>query len=487
MHIFLSYPREYSGEADAISVRLRVAGHRLFFAPDELPAAGAYDDPIRRSILNSDLVIFLLGPEFFVAGRYTLTELEIARKKWPSPAGHVLPVLVRQMQIEHLPGYLRAISVLEPKGDAAAEIVAVVGELRKRSKKRFSLGLAATTVLLLLTLAVGTVLVKDYLKLRSRVASTLRGRESITGPTTKHVFRERAQGWGVSPLGVLHTEDGSVWDWQIRSKGLNSIVCVDRLSAWAFGYAGTILHTDNGGRTWERQASGEQYQNLYSASFSDKLSGWAVGSYGTILHTNDGGNTWTHQPSLTTANFTSVTFIGPQMGWVVGTEGTILNTRNAGQSWDRQHGPVKDDLLSVVFINAQIGWAVGAKGTILHTENAGRKWLSQRFGEHALVSVHFIDSKRGWIVGEGSTILHTEDGGNIWSAQSVEPHGSYDSVVFTTRQLGWISGNLGGVLRTEDGGVQWYFLKAAEGEQQEGSTPMRLISMTFVPPGPNIP
>jgi hypothetical protein len=149
MRIFLSYPSEYLSDADIVSVRLRAAGHKVFFAPDELPTADGYDDRIRKAILNSDLVVFLLGPEFLAAGRYTLTELATTRKKWPSPANHVLPVLMRQIDIKQIPGYLRAISMLQPKGDAAAEIVEAVARFRIGIRSSFIAGLSATIVSLL--------------------------------------------------------------------------------------------------------------------------------------------------------------------------------------------------------------------------------------------------------------------------------------------------------------------------------------------------
>lgn len=60
------------------------------------------------------------------------------------------------------------------------------------------------------------------------------------------------------------------------------------------GEDGTILHTEDGGRTWKEQVSGTK-ENLNSIAFVDLERGWAVGRYGTILHTEDGGETWRRQ------------------------------------------------------------------------------------------------------------------------------------------------------------------------------------------------
>jgi len=153
MRIFLSYPHEYVRDAEGAAVRLRAAGHKVFFA-DELIPGTSYDERIRKSILNSDLVLFLVGPAFFSAGRYTLTELEITRNRWASPDRHVVPVLLRPMPITELPPYLRAVTVLEPKGDPAAEIVACVRAISDADRKKFIIGFpAALLVLIVVSLA----------------------------------------------------------------------------------------------------------------------------------------------------------------------------------------------------------------------------------------------------------------------------------------------------------------------------------------------
>ena len=46
-----------------------------------------------------------------------------------------------------------------------------------------------------------------------------------------------------------------------------------------------------------------------SVYFSDELNGWAVGYSGKILHTNNGGTTWEYQNSATEFHLWSVYFI----------------------------------------------------------------------------------------------------------------------------------------------------------------------------------
>jgi hypothetical protein len=59
-------------------------------------------------------------------GAYTLTELGFARERWPHPAGHILPVMVAPTAPETVPPYLRAVTLLEPRGNVAAEVADAV-------------------------------------------------------------------------------------------------------------------------------------------------------------------------------------------------------------------------------------------------------------------------------------------------------------------------------------------------------------------------
>jgi hypothetical protein len=124
MRLFLSYANEHRAEADAITLRLREAGHQVFFDKDDLPPGESYDDRIRRALSDADGLIFLVSPESVAPGRYTLTEMGFARERWPNPSRRVLPVMVAATPYKDVPEYLKAVTVLEPQGNVVAETVA---------------------------------------------------------------------------------------------------------------------------------------------------------------------------------------------------------------------------------------------------------------------------------------------------------------------------------------------------------------------------
>ncbi len=126
MDVFLSYASEQRAVAGDIALALRGEGHSVFFDRSALPEGEAYNARIREAIDACDLFVFLVSPQAVSAGRYTLTELRFAETRWPSPAGRLLPVMVQPTDRAALPAYLRAVAILRPAGNIAAEVVAAV-------------------------------------------------------------------------------------------------------------------------------------------------------------------------------------------------------------------------------------------------------------------------------------------------------------------------------------------------------------------------
>ena len=129
MKIFLSYPSAHRVTAESVCYGLQAEGHEVFFDKDNLPSAQGYNERIREAIQRCDLLIWLITPQAIEKGRYTLTELKLASRKWPNPVGHVLPVMLEPTPFDDLPPYLAAVTVLTPEGDVTAEILLEVSEL----------------------------------------------------------------------------------------------------------------------------------------------------------------------------------------------------------------------------------------------------------------------------------------------------------------------------------------------------------------------
>ena len=79
---------------------------------------------------------FLISDNSVTESSYALTELAFAQKKWPHPAEVVIPVMVRRTGYERIPNYLKAVTVLEPRGNVAAEIADEVAKLAGKTTHR---------------------------------------------------------------------------------------------------------------------------------------------------------------------------------------------------------------------------------------------------------------------------------------------------------------------------------------------------------------
>jgi hypothetical protein len=88
---------------------------------------------VETAVSRSDFMVFLISPESVTKGRYTLTEMGFARAKWPNPSRRVLPVMAVPTPLEKIPSYLKAVTILEPEGNMAAETRAAVDRILQQS------------------------------------------------------------------------------------------------------------------------------------------------------------------------------------------------------------------------------------------------------------------------------------------------------------------------------------------------------------------
>jgi hypothetical protein len=156
MKIFLSYGSEDREIAREVAATLRASGHRVFFDRTELSPGDEFHAEIARQLQLSDAIIFLLSPSMLEAGRYPLSEIELAERRWPNPAHRVFPVVVRPIDKNLVPGYLRAVTIMTPSGPIAASIVQTMQSLqRHRSRYRLIIAVILFGFIILLSIPLG--------------------------------------------------------------------------------------------------------------------------------------------------------------------------------------------------------------------------------------------------------------------------------------------------------------------------------------------
>jgi hypothetical protein len=161
MKLFLSYPSGQRVLAERLTLALEAEGHEVFIDRADLKAGEAFHQTLREAILGADAMVFLVTPEAVASGSYALAELNIAQQRWRRPSGHVLPVMVADTPIAALPSYLSAVTVLQLRGEAVAEIVAAVARLTP-PRSPHHLRIAAIAAMVLVTIVAVGILVARH-------------------------------------------------------------------------------------------------------------------------------------------------------------------------------------------------------------------------------------------------------------------------------------------------------------------------------------
>ena len=212
---------------------------------------------------------------------------------------------------------------------------------------------------------------------------------------------------------------------------------------------------------------------LYNIYFIDEHVGYITGGRGTILKTEDGGKTWARKmarsdtpgrggrPGGIRANLMGIQMISETTGFIAGSENTILKTTDGGETWvgssERARvGETRNNLENILFVSPTTGWVIGSFGTLLHTTDAGEAWEKRDPGfDNNLFGIHFLDENTGWICGQEGLILHTTDGGATWNQQKTESYDDLHDIIFVDAMVGWAVGGYNSILHTTDGGKTW--------------------------------
>ena len=129
LKIFISYAAEQLDIAEKIYLTLSNSGHDVFFDRTSLTPGKDYNPAILAEIRNSDVFVFLISPQSVEDGTYAKTELRFAQSVWKAPQGHILPVMAVEMALEEIPEYLKAVTILTPKGNLVAEVAATISDI----------------------------------------------------------------------------------------------------------------------------------------------------------------------------------------------------------------------------------------------------------------------------------------------------------------------------------------------------------------------
>lgn len=194
----------------------------------------------------------------------------------------------------------------------------------------------------------------------------------------------------------------------------------------AVGERGTVLLSDDDGRSFRQAQTVPVATTLTGVSFADARQGWAVGHGGVVLHTGDGGSTWQLQRSALARDqpLLAVQALDAQRAVAVGLWSLVLHTRDGGRSWQPAQLPalaaakLSDLNLFGLFAGRQgVLYATAEQGRVLRSGDGGASWSLLDTGYRgSLWAGTVLDDGSLLVGGLRGTLLTSRDGGAHWVA-----------------------------------------------------------------------
>ncbi|MGE5423724.1 MAG: YCF48-related protein, partial [Syntrophothermus sp.] len=230
-------------------------------------------------------------------------------------------------------------------------------------------------------------------------------------------------------------------------------------------YGTILLHTTNGGNSWQTRLYPQENIFIHCLYFLDSLNGWAGGSPHALARTTDGGITW-QQAAIDTSTlaFFPVEFItfydrkfGYASGGIFDVAGVIWSTDNGGDTWraidnsqapaDEVHGLYCFDSLQVMGAGGDpdFGYGVG----MIRTDDGGFNWVYQELSIQGTAhDLDFRNDNEVWApLGSRRTMIYSLDAGATWSEVVSADSSAIIQTVFPDSLHGYAIGNKGAFLK----------------------------------------
>jgi photosystem II stability/assembly factor-like uncharacterized protein len=278
-------------------------------------------------------------------------------------------------------------------------------------------------------------------------------------------------GLAVIAKGIQRTTDGArTWHEAYRGEDANGPIAIaSREDAWVVAAAGVLLHTEDGGVTWQRQSTGIPGGFPSMAAISSQeawITGYDAVRQGgdrhgdsALAHTVDGGETWQTVDVPGYGIFLGVWFVRAD-GWLLASQChpddsydipgvrfpnppcrdrfTLLRSNDGGQSWQlsKRAVPFENPFGRQTIQRIDRLHGVATDGTDVYaTSDAGRTWSlrAHRIFEGSIIELRFADETDGWAIGTDCipapgaacpvprALARTSNGGRTWQRVTLHP------------------------------------------------------------------
>ncbi len=232
---------------------------------------------------------------------------------------------------------------------------------------------------------------------------------------------------------------------------------IDGQSGIAVGAFGLILHSTDGGASWEALPPPTPMALLGVATAGDHRI--IVGQRGTVLLGKADG-TWAPTDSSTEARLLNVDVNSGGLAVAVGEFGTIMRSVDGGKSWEKR--PIdwvqfRDDgyepHIYAVTVDEQGRVVLGAEFSyVIISDDGGETWRLANKGEESIFATHILPDGTGYAVGQSGLALKTTDSGETWQRLATDTDANLLGV-WASKQGEVIITGIRAMLRSSDGGA----------------------------------
>jgi photosystem II stability/assembly factor-like uncharacterized protein len=218
---------------------------------------------------------------------------------------------------------------------------------------------------------------------------------------------------------------------------------VDEEQGIASDTGGGIYLTTDGGETWDQIT--DDAPEPTAIEYVDENSVWYIGFGGIVMHSQDGGQSWETVGTIPFGGHNEfVSFLDDQTGWVSTTEmDSYWVTDDGAATWTEYPLPKGLNTVAAMHLRTdQDAYFLDLAGNLFVTSDGGASWVSLPLGLEDsssipklphMAAIRFSDQDNGLVAlsllvdgGSRTVALRTDDGGASWTEEELPlPMGSF--------------------------------------------------------------
>ncbi|QUN04544.1 hypothetical protein KDN34_09685 [Shewanella yunxiaonensis] len=214
---------------------------------------------------------------------------------------------------------------------------------------------------------------------------------------------------------------------------LTRVRFLDSQNGWAVGHDASILHTRDGGLSWQLQYHSEALARpLFDMYFNDIKNGIAVGAYGLLLRTRDGGKHWsrefhdellleddrTYLLQLKTddpaayqqesdsilPHFNRLLPLSDGRLLLLGEMGLVAISHDFGNHWQRLPFDYQGSLFAAQEYNGRV-YVAGLRGNVFVSDLTLQQWQPLALPQSATINGMALIAGHLWLMGNSGVLI----------------------------------------------------------------------------------